>query len=116
MSESPTPARPAPEDLDTLVARCGPLSLSRLVEALQDDQGRRWRSGRRLPAEAYLAAFPALAASPEDALVLILGEILLRLEAGEGPGPEEYRARFPQYAEALPLLFELQGHLGTAPD
>src|SRR5262249_38223533 len=90
---------------------CGALPLTRLVEALREDQARRWRSGHGLPAEAYLGAFPALAASPDDALVLVWGEALLRLEAGAAPDPEQFRARFPQYAEALALQFELQRHM-----
>jgi hypothetical protein len=73
--------------------------------------GATWRAGKGLPAEAYLEAFPALAASGEDALVLIWGEALLRLERGETPRLEEYRTRFPQHASSLALQFELQGHL-----
>jgi hypothetical protein len=59
--------------------------LPRLVEALRADQARRWRAGQRLLAEAYLEAFPVLAASAEDTLVLIWGEALLRFELGEAP-------------------------------
>src|SRR5262249_61372766 len=72
---------------------------------------RRGRCGQRLPAEAYLGAFPRLAASPQDALVLVWGEALLRLEAGEAPAVEEYRARFPQHADTLALQFDLQRQL-----
>jgi serine/threonine protein kinase len=43
--------------------------------------------------------------------VLVWGEALLRFESGTAPDPEELRARFPQYAEALALQFELQRHL-----
>jgi len=111
MPESSTPSPTLPADLADLIARCRALPLPHLVEALRADQARRWRSGRPLPAEAYLGAFPALAASPEDALVLVWGEALLRLEAGEAPRPDEYRARFPQHADTLTLQFELQGHL-----
>src|SRR5271169_6742460 len=93
---SPTGAIPA-----DVIASCRSLPLPRLVEALRADQALRWRSGHGLPAETYIGAFPALAASPEDALVLVWGEALLRLEAGEVPGIEEFRCRFPQYADAL---------------
>jgi serine/threonine-protein kinase len=103
-------------DRADLVAHCGDLPLPRLVEVLRADQARCWRAGQRLPAEAYLAAFPALAASAEDALVLIWGEALLRFELGEAPRPEEYRDRFPQHADALALQFELQGQLTGGPD
>src|SRR5262249_31047533 len=89
---------------------------ARLVEALREDQARRWRAGQRLLAEAYLGAFPALASSVEDALVLVWGEALLRLEDGEAPRLEEYRVRFPQHADALALQFELQGQLARRHD
>jgi serine/threonine protein kinase len=105
-----------PADLADLVAACGPLPLPRLVEALRADQARRWRAGERLPAEAYLAAFPALAASAEDALVLVCGEVLLRLELGPAPGLAEYQARFPQHADALALQFQLQQQLEPTAD
>jgi hypothetical protein len=109
----PEPAVPPtlPAELNDLVPRCRALPLARLVEVLRDDQARRWRAGRGVRAEAYLGAFPALADSPEDALVLIWGEVLLRLQADERPRPEEYRARFPQHADALALQFDLQGQL-----
>jgi serine/threonine-protein kinase len=87
------------------------LPLPRLVEVLRADQVRRWRAGQRVLAEAYLQAFPQLAASAEDALVLIGGEALLRLELGEAPPAAEYRDRFPQHADALQIHFELQAHL-----
>src|SRR5215472_14454350 len=97
-SSTPPPTVPIPVDL---VAACGALPMPRLVEALREDQARRWRSGDGLPAETYLSAFPTLAGSAEDALVLIWGEALLRLESGALPTFEEFRSRFPQYADAL---------------
>jgi tetratricopeptide (TPR) repeat protein/tRNA A-37 threonylcarbamoyl transferase component Bud32 len=115
MSEPLSTPDTLPADAAGLVARHGALPLPRLVEALRDDQARRWRAGRRLAAEAYLGAFPAVAGSAEDALVLIWGEVLLRLELGEAPQPAEYRARFPQHADSLAPLFDLQRHLGGDP-
>jgi tetratricopeptide (TPR) repeat protein len=112
MSEpSVAPRNTLPADLADLALRCGMLPLPRLVEALREDQARRWRAGERPFAEAYLAAFPALAGSAEDALVLVWGEALLRLERGEAPGLAEYQARFPGHADALAVQFELQRHL-----
>src|SRR4051794_2181061 len=102
-------------DLADLLPGDGTTARPRLVEALRADQARRWRAGQRRLAEDDLAAFPGLAASPDDALVLIWGEALLRWEVGEDPQPAEYRARFPQHAEALAVQFELQRHLGAAP-
>jgi WD40 repeat protein len=117
MPESPVPpADTLPADLADLVSRCRSLPLARLVEALREDQARRWRAGQRLLVEAYLGAFPQLAASAEDALVLIWGEALLRRERGEDPQPSEYRGRFPQHADALEAQFALQGHLDGPPD
>jgi hypothetical protein len=119
MSDPPafvTPPDTLPADLGEVIAHCRPLSLPRLVEALRADQARRWRAGQGQLAEIYLCAFPALAASAEDALVLIWGEVLLRLELGEAPQPADYRARFPQHADALDAQFELQGHLDRLPD
>ncbi len=110
-AQSPTVVIPA-----DLVAACRALPLSRLVEALREDQARRWRLGDGLPAETYLSAFPGLADSADDALVLVWGEALLRLEAGDAPSLEEFRARFPQYADALALQFDLQRHLAASPD
>ena len=106
MPESPTPPPTLPTDLTDLLAAGRALPLVQLVEALRADQTRRWPSGERLPAETYLDAFPALAASAEDALVLVWGEALLRFETGQPPRFEEFRARFPQYADALALQFE----------
>jgi serine/threonine-protein kinase len=115
MPESPsTPTEAFRLDLGDLEARCQRLPLPRLVEALREDQARRWRSGQGLPAETYLSAFPALAASPEDALVLVWGEALQRFEAGDAPRLEEFRARFPQHADALALQFDLQSRLASA--
>jgi tetratricopeptide (TPR) repeat protein len=92
------------------------LPLPRLLEALRADQARRWRAGQRLLAEAYLDAFPQLAGSAEDALVLIWGEALLRFEIGEAPQPAEYRDRFPRHADALAAQFALQSQLDKLPD
>jgi hypothetical protein len=100
-------------DLCDLVARCQGLPLPRLVEALRTDQAMRWRASQRLWAEAYLDAFPQLATSADDALVLIWGEVLLRFETGEVPQPDEYRARFPAHAGALEVQFQLQAHLAV---
>jgi WD40 repeat protein/serine/threonine protein kinase len=90
--------------------------VAQLVEVLRADQARRWRAGQRVPAEVYLEASPQLAASAEDALVLIWGEVLLRLERGKVPKVAEYQDRFPKHADALAVQFDLQGHLDQAAD
>jgi hypothetical protein len=72
MPEAPPPSPDTlGSDLGALLASCRGLTLPRLVEALRADQAQRWRGGQRVLAEAYLEAFPELAASAEDALVLI---------------------------------------------
>jgi hypothetical protein len=116
MPESPTPLPNLPADLVDLSPACRALPLPQFVAALRADQARRWRAGQRLWAETYLGIFPQLAHAAEDALVLIWGEVLLRLECGEAPELVEYRARFPQHAEALAAQFELQDHLDGPPD
>jgi tetratricopeptide (TPR) repeat protein len=78
-----------------------------LVELLRRDQTRRFAEGRPERAEAYLAAFPALRDDPEDALVLIYGEFVLRAAAGERPDADEYRCRFPEFADDLAAQFRL---------
>jgi hypothetical protein len=99
-----------------MIARCQDLPLPRLVEDLRAHQARRWRAGERVPAEAFLKASPQLGESAEDALVLIWGEVLLRLERGEVPQVAEYQARFPHHADALAIQFDLQGHLDRTTD
>jgi hypothetical protein len=116
----PEPAPPTQDriaaDLAEVVARCRDLPLLQLVDALRADQAQRWRAGQQLPAESYLKAFPLLSASTEDALVLIWGEALLRLELGQDPQPAEYLLRFPQHADALLTQFELQAQLDLTGD
>src|SRR4051812_39486138 len=76
------------------------------VARLRADMTARWQAGDRVPAEQYLEAHPEL--SDEDALVLIVGEVLLRWERREEPTPAEYVVRFPRLASELPAQFELQ--------
>ena len=80
---------------------------------LRVDQWKRCRLGRRVPAEAYLDAFPAVRDQAEHAVELVLAEYLLREELGEQPALEEYLGRFPQYAGALRLQLELHQAMGA---
>src|SRR5262249_20591461 len=84
------------------------------VAVLRVDQRECWQRGERVKAEAYLAAFPAVAADPEAALDLVYGEILLREERGEQPDSGEYRRRFPQYADTLSAQLRLHHAVGTS--
>jgi hypothetical protein len=102
MSDLP---QPAPDPAEPSTAR--PEPAESLLPLLLADQGERWRRGDRVPAESYLAQWPALRADEEGALDLIYQEILLREEAGEAPALAEYQDRFPHWAEPLQLLFEV---------
>ena len=87
-----------------------------LIDALQHDQQARWEQGERVPAEAYLqmlaGADPRIAAD-EQTIDLIYSEILLRRDQGESPSLAEYAGRFPDRAEQLRLLLELDHRLST---
>jgi hypothetical protein len=100
-------------DLARFLAGTGPLPPLQLAAVLRVDQRERWQRGDRVLTEDYLRDFPAVAADPEAALDLVYGEILLREERGEPPAPDEYRRRFPQYADTLSAQLGLRRALGT---
>jgi serine/threonine protein kinase len=77
------------------------LSAAGLVVVLLEDQQRRWRGSERPLVEGYLARYPHLAAEADCVLQLLRGEFVLRHEHGETPNIEEYRQRFPAFAETL---------------
>jgi serine/threonine-protein kinase len=78
-----------------------------LVESLRHRQWRSWQAGDRTTAETILQEHPELQSDADATLELIYNEILLREEAGEAPGLEEYQRRFPVLAGRLALLFEV---------
>lgn len=78
-----------------------------LVDRLQQDQRRRWRTGEHVRVETYFTEHPELLAAEACALQLLYSEILLREEVGEFPQLEEYVERFPQFADQFPLLLEV---------
>src|SRR5689334_13026854 len=98
-------APPATAELSELAQRLAALPPADLVLALRADQVSHWRQGQPLRTEAYLAAFPLLAASRDDALLLICGEMLLRMGAGETSLLGELQQRFPPFADALAVQF-----------
>src|SRR5206468_583815 len=67
----------------------------------------RWRRGEPVRVETYLERCLELRDAAEAVLDLIYNEIILRQEAGQAPGLEEYLRRFPPFADQLPLLFEV---------
>ena len=99
--------------VDDFLARANICDPDGIVAVLRVDQWERWRLGQRVPAEAYLDAFPAARDQAEHAVELVLAEYLLREELGERPALEEYLGRFPQYAGALELQLELHQALGA---
>jgi serine/threonine-protein kinase len=86
---------------------------AQLCDLLCADQRQRWQRGDRVPAEAYLAQAPALAAEPDWAVELVYNEVLLREELGEAPQIDEYLRRFPQLAAGLQRLFAVHDALGS---
>jgi serine/threonine protein kinase len=88
-------------DVRAVLARDPDLRPADLVALLCADQVKRWRRGERIPAEAYLQLHPSLQGDKEDALALVLGELVLREELGEAPALEEFLWRFPRFAEQL---------------
>jgi tetratricopeptide (TPR) repeat protein len=79
--------------------------------SLLAEQRARWQNGEPLPVETYLERHPAVAADPDAVLDLIYNEIFLRSQHGEAPRLEEYLGRFPQFAAALRLQFEVHDAL-----
>ena len=65
-----------------------------------------WRTGKRPRAEDLLAQAFEVAAVPQAALVIVREEIRRRLQFGPPPESEEYRQRFPLYANELQALFQ----------
>jgi serine/threonine protein kinase len=64
--------------------------------------------------EDYLADQPAPAQDPEGVLDLIYHEIQLRRRQCEAPALDEYLRRFPQLADQLPALFEVEDALRSS--
>jgi tetratricopeptide (TPR) repeat protein len=79
----------------------GGLSAEQALAVLRYDQCQLWQAGERVPAERYLQTYRVLKTDPDQALVLIYGEFLLRQELGETPTLDEYLQRFPDRAELL---------------
>jgi eukaryotic-like serine/threonine-protein kinase len=75
------------------------------------------RAGLDGRAEQVFARYPALAADADSALEIIYStEFTIRDLRGEGPTPDEYYERFPQYRQALEELFRLHELLGGEED
>ncbi len=75
------------------------------LTVIREDQAARWAKGEKLTVETYFSQLHHL--TDEDLLVLIMGEIVLRRQAGESPTADEYQARFPRLADDIAVQFEL---------
>jgi serine/threonine-protein kinase len=99
--------------VEQFLAEAGICEVAEILAVLQVDQSERLRIGRRVPAEAYLQAFPALANDPQHAIDLVFAEYLLREDLGERPTLDEMVERFPQYAAELRLQIGLHHAMET---
>src|ERR1700693_3288427 len=90
------------------------LTGKRLAVLLCADQRERWRQGERTSAEEYRLRYPLLRSDPECLLDLVYNEIVLRQESGARPHLDEFTARFPDLAEPLGQLFEIEQALESA--
>ncbi len=72
-----------------------------------------WEQGIRTRAEEWLIRYPHLAAQAETAVQIVYEEICLRLELGEEVSSVEICRRFPQWSEALRILFDCHRVIDT---
>ena len=77
------------------------------LNALMQQQRRRWEEGTPILVEAILAAHPAIRESKDAVLDLINHEIVLRTEFGAPSKREDYLQRFPDLKTELAMLFEV---------
>jgi eukaryotic-like serine/threonine-protein kinase len=96
------------------------LPAAEAAKAARADLETRWRRGEPVPVEQYLDELPHVAASPDQAMILVSGEIMLRIERGETANQLEYQCRFPNYSSALRSQFErldaMAGRSVSTPD
>ena len=97
-----------PLGLEELKKVLAPLHPDELLRGLRLDQDNRWHLGEPVRLETYFQAFPILTYDPDRMLVLIYGEVMLRLHLGQEPELPDYQKRFPELAERLGMLFHLQ--------
>src|SRR5688572_11602129 len=86
----------------------------RLAEACAE-LGRRLRAGSPAPAGDVLREYPDLAADRNAVLELIYTEYVLREERGERTAPEDWYARFPEWAADLRDLFQVNAQVRAEP-
>jgi formylglycine-generating enzyme required for sulfatase activity/serine/threonine protein kinase len=77
------------------------LSSSEFVEVLRGDLKSRWRHGKPVPVDDYVARLAGDPPDPEAVLDLVYTEYLVREELGQPVAGDDYCRRFPAIAEAL---------------
>jgi tetratricopeptide (TPR) repeat protein len=87
-----------------------------LVEQLAEEMASRWRTGQRSLAEEYLNRHPDLWHRPDAALELIAEELALREEYCEPVSNSQLVVRFPQWADQVRTLGNVQRAFGNRPD
>src|SRR5271165_2425218 len=95
-----------PVSLDVLKETYTELRPEELLHCLRRDQDNRWQMGSPVRVEDYFKAFPVLTQDPDHMIVLVFGEVMVRLRLGEQPRISDYQQLFPDLADRLALLFE----------
>jgi serine/threonine protein kinase len=88
--------------------------LDDLVDRLHLDQRSRWLSGQCVGAEWYLDRHPVLRTNRECLISLVYGEYCLRDDLADGPESHDYMERFPEVADELGRLFDVDGELTSS--
>ena len=86
--------------------------VNRLIKSLKNKQRELWLKGEHAPAEELLKSHPELNSVPE-VFSLVYGEYLLREEVGNVPKLDEFRERFPHFADKLEQQLKLHHVFGN---
>ena len=86
---------------------------SEVPKSMSCEMANDWEQGIRTRAEEWLIRYPHLAAQAETAVQIVYEEICLRLELGEEVSSVEICRRFPQWSEALRILFDCHRVIDT---
>jgi serine/threonine protein kinase/tetratricopeptide (TPR) repeat protein len=100
------PAPPLPSTATANTARFRDSIVDEFAAETLGDMAAAWHAGARTPAEEWLRRRPDLAARTDVAVRVIYEEICLREELNETVESDEFYRRFPQWREALEVVFE----------
>lgn len=89
--------------IDEYLNRAGSDRDRALVELLHVDLERRLKGGEAVRVERYLERYPELGGNRVAVVGLICAEYELRRRSERGLSRDEYRRRFPQWQDALPV-------------